>query len=130
MRTIIIQQTDSGYGWHIFEGDKFAYGLTWDEMLGQIASITIPGREKELFGMNSLQDADQALHEKRYKPKEPNSLESFLEAEGFKYDPAGGYNGMKWRNGNTFYTGDEMLMLFTSKLAGARESRNEDDIPI
>lgn len=117
MRTIIIQKTDAGCGWHIIEGDKFAYGLAWDEMLGQIARLTLPGREDEKSGMNTLTEAYKALNEK-IEGEKPVPLASLLEAHGWAYDPAGGYNGQEWRDiSGTYHHTADMVSLLTKQIA-------------
>lgn len=43
MRTITITYSDElGYGWDVHEDGKCCNGLSWDEMLGQVAMLTIP----------------------------------------------------------------------------------------
>lgn len=51
MRTITIVVRDVG-GFDVSEGTRFCSELTWDEMLGQIARLTMPERNP-LFHMES-----------------------------------------------------------------------------
>lgn len=60
-RTITIEYRDSNF-WTVRVGDRYAEGLTWDEMLGQIAHMTCPRKADEfLFGMRTQAEWD-ALH--------------------------------------------------------------------
>lgn len=42
MRTITITIEDGGCGFDVHENGKCCDGLSWDEMLGQVAMLTIP----------------------------------------------------------------------------------------
>lgn len=65
MRTIIIEITkDKGY--IVREGDLFHDQLCWDEMLGQVVSLTHPQLGKERYQMRT--SAEWAEYNKRFEP--------------------------------------------------------------
>lgn len=47
-------------GWKVTHGDKYAHGLSYDEMLGLVAAITMPENKPSL---NWLKTADEHKHE-------------------------------------------------------------------
>ncbi|QDD62674.1 hypothetical protein EJD96_00215 (plasmid) [Herbaspirillum seropedicae] len=44
MRTIIIELDGPQGAFNVREGDKHTLGVTWDEMLGMVAAMTVPQR--------------------------------------------------------------------------------------
>lgn len=70
-RVITIYVVPNGFDVH--EGEGFSGPLSWDEMLGQIASMTIPSRATTgngLFGMKTPDqwDEQRARWRKRWMP--------------------------------------------------------------
>lgn len=60
-RTITIVMTDSNH-FDVFEGERYCDRLGWDEMLGQIAAMTIPtkdNRERGLYGMLTPEEHEE-----------------------------------------------------------------------
>lgn len=83
-RTITVVVTDRGHCVH--EGERFSGDLSWDEMLGQVAMLTLPrGRvdvERGLFGMRTPEerDAERAQRMRRWMPQQCDLSEPAREA--------------------------------------------------
>jgi len=59
--TIIVHDAGGG-GYDVFEGERYQNGLCWDEMLGQIAAMTIPvsrARPDGLYGMETPEERER-----------------------------------------------------------------------
>ena len=66
MRTITIVIEDTACGFDVQENGKTCDGLSWDEMLGQVAAMTIPpSRVGCLFAMRTPEE--WAQHRESYK---------------------------------------------------------------
>jgi len=79
MREIVITISDKNRI-DVREGDKYCDGLSWDEMLGQIAAMTLPKERiekvKGLYPMRTAEEWEQqrkALME-RIEQSEVNSI--------------------------------------------------------
>lgn len=55
----IISREIGGITYKVTQGDKFAEGLTFDEMLGLVASLTIPEKKPCIFWMRTQADRDE-----------------------------------------------------------------------
>ena len=65
MEGIIIEKIETSTeevwgGWKVTQGDKYADGLTFEEMIGLVCSLTIPGERPCLHWM-----ATKELHKER-----------------------------------------------------------------
>jgi hypothetical protein len=88
----------------VFEGEAFVNRLTWDEMLGHVATLTHPAipherRQRGLFGM---QDADryqriQDLHRERQARRLAEEVAAVAEASG-DTEAAINARSAAWRN--------------------------------
>lgn len=77
-RVITIVVNDAGF--HVHEGEAFAHHLCWDEMLGQIAALTIPFRDRpHLFRM---QTPDEMLAQRERSRERAAEYRAEREKEG------------------------------------------------
>lgn len=85
-RTITITfDDDLGCGWDVHEDGKCCDGLGWDEMLGQVAVLTVsPARVGNGYPMRTPQEwvEHYAAMEARMRPTEPDKDASPLQIEG------------------------------------------------
>lgn len=65
MRTITIEIDEQGYT--VREGERYADGLCWDEMLGQISELTHPRLGQARYAMNT--EAEWAEQRERWRQK-------------------------------------------------------------
>jgi hypothetical protein len=65
MRTITIEIDEQGYT--VREGERYADGLCWDEMLGQISELTHPRLGQARYAMQTA--AEWAEYRKRFEPR-------------------------------------------------------------
>jgi hypothetical protein len=72
---------DIGLGWCVRVGDEYTDGLCWDEMLGQIVSLTHPDIEQPRYGMLTAEGWQQ-----RRRDQDRRHVES-RRAENWEVDP-------------------------------------------
>lgn len=81
-RTITIVMKDANH-FDVFEGERYCDHLGWDEMLGQIAAMTIPtkdNRERGLYGMLTPEE-----HEARREHWKAMAERSRADSEGVPF---------------------------------------------
>jgi hypothetical protein len=54
----IEQQAGRGTAFNVYQGDKYADGLAFDEMLGLVAALTMPEQRRQLQWMKTQADHD------------------------------------------------------------------------
>jgi len=72
MRTITITVEDGGSGFDVHEDGKCCDGLCWDEMLGQVALMTVPpARVRNGYAMHTPQEWAEIRGERSRKLEPP-----------------------------------------------------------
>ena len=75
MRAITITYKEGGCGWDVHEDGKCCNGLSWDEMLGQVAMLTIPttrvGKGFQMMTPEEWEARNEAMFGKQIKQAEP-----------------------------------------------------------
>jgi len=65
-RTITIYVHEDNH-FSVIEGDLIAHMLAWDELLGQVAAMTIPDRMKSINGMPYARHVDGVLADMEHR---------------------------------------------------------------
>ncbi|HXR88823.1 MAG TPA: hypothetical protein VN750_00925 [Steroidobacteraceae bacterium] len=81
IRTLMIVCRGSN-DFDVFEGERYVNRLTWDEMLGHVATLTHPAipHERQARGLFGMQDADryQRIQEARRERQENRPLAEYV----------------------------------------------------
>lgn len=64
VRTIVLERGE--HGWLVRDGDRYIDHLTWDEMLGQVATLTHPRLKGESL-FHGMMTAEQHAEEDRIR---------------------------------------------------------------